>query len=76
MRSTARTIRWYLWLGSPPDFPDFAAWLVEQGIDSISLNPDTAIETSLRIAPAEDSFRTDPSSGNHAQQDRRDSKAI
>lgn len=38
---------------APSDFPDFAEWLVEQGIDSISLNPDTAIKTALRVASAE-----------------------
>jgi pyruvate,water dikinase len=38
---------------APSDFPDFAEWLVEQGIGSISLNPDTAIKTTLRIAAAE-----------------------
>ncbi|MEM0910922.1 MAG: phosphoenolpyruvate synthase [Pseudomonadota bacterium] len=34
----------------PSDHEDFAAWLVEQGIDSVSLNPDTVIETWLYIA--------------------------
>ncbi len=29
----------------PSDHPDFAHWLMEQGISSISLNPDTVIET-------------------------------
>jgi pyruvate,water dikinase len=38
---------------SPSDYPDFAAWLVERRIDSISLNPDTAIKTALVIAQAE-----------------------
>jgi pyruvate, water dikinase len=38
---------------APSDFPEFAEWLVGQGIDSISLNPDTAIKTALRIASAE-----------------------
>lgn len=38
---------------APSDFPEFAEWLVEQGIDSISLNPDTAIRTALRVAKAE-----------------------
>ncbi len=38
---------------APSDFPEFAAWLVAHGIDSISLNPDTAIKTTLRIASAE-----------------------
>jgi pyruvate,water dikinase len=38
---------------APSDFPDFARWLVEQGIDSISLNPDSAIKTAAVIAAAE-----------------------
>ncbi|WKZ11384.1 MAG: phosphoenolpyruvate synthase [Gammaproteobacteria bacterium] len=31
----------------PSDHPDFARWLVEHGIDSLSLNPDTVLETWL-----------------------------
>jgi len=31
----------------PSDHPDFAEWLMEKGIDSLSLNPDTVIETIL-----------------------------
>jgi pyruvate,water dikinase len=38
---------------APSDYPEFAAWLVEEGIDSISLNPDVAIPMALRIAAAE-----------------------
>jgi pyruvate, water dikinase len=38
---------------APSDYPEFATWLVQQGIDSISLNPDTAIKTTLVIAHAE-----------------------
>jgi pyruvate, water dikinase len=38
---------------APSDFPEFAEWLVGQGIDSISLNPDTAITTRLHVAAAE-----------------------
>jgi pyruvate,water dikinase len=38
---------------APYDYPDFAAWLVEQGIDSISLNPDAALGALMRIAAAE-----------------------
>ncbi len=38
---------------APSDFPEFARWLVEQGITSISLNPDTAIKTALVIADEE-----------------------
>jgi len=34
----------------PSDHPDLAAWLVEQGIESISLNPDTVVATWLRLA--------------------------
>lgn len=38
---------------APSDFPDFAEFLVEQGIDSISLNPDTVLKTRLFIAKKE-----------------------
>src|SRR5581483_4542676 len=38
---------------APSDFPEFAEWLVGFGIDSISLNPDTAIKTALSIARVE-----------------------
>ncbi|WP_395741728.1 phosphoenolpyruvate synthase [Prosthecobacter sp.] len=38
---------------APSDYPDFAQFLVEQGIDSISLNPDTVLKTSLAILEKE-----------------------
>ncbi len=38
---------------APSDFPEFAEFLVRQGIDSISLNPDTVIPTTFRIAKIE-----------------------
>ena len=38
---------------APSDFADFTEWLVEEGITSISLNPDVAIRTALVIAAAE-----------------------
>jgi pyruvate,water dikinase len=38
---------------APSDYPDFATWLVGEGIDSISLNPDVAIATAMRVAEAE-----------------------
>ena len=38
---------------APSDFPEFAEFLVECGIDSISLNPDTVIKTRIKIAEAE-----------------------
>ncbi|WP_396667697.1 phosphoenolpyruvate synthase [Microbacterium sp. R86528] len=34
----------------PSDHPDLAEWLVDQGIESMSLNPDTVVETWLRLA--------------------------
>jgi pyruvate,water dikinase len=34
----------------PSDHPDLAQWLVEQGIESISLNPDTVVETWVALA--------------------------
>jgi pyruvate,water dikinase len=34
----------------PSDHPDLARWLVDQGIDSISLNPDTVVATWLFLA--------------------------
>ena len=38
---------------APSDYPDFAAFLVELGIDSISLNPDAVLKTTLRILEME-----------------------
>jgi pyruvate,water dikinase len=34
----------------PSDHPDFAKWLVEQGITSMSLNPDSVVETWRTLA--------------------------
>jgi pyruvate,water dikinase len=34
----------------PSDHPDLADWLLEQGIESMSLNPDTVVDTWLRLA--------------------------
>jgi len=41
----------------PSDFPDFAEFLVEEGIDSLSLNPDTVITTTLAITKKEKQIR-------------------
>lgn len=38
---------------APSDYPEFAAFLVRKGIDSISLNPDTLVKVIPRIAEAE-----------------------
>jgi len=34
----------------PSDYPDLAKWLMEEGIESLSLNPDTVVETWLHLA--------------------------
>lgn len=38
---------------APSDYPDFAGFLVEQGIDSISLNPDSVVRTTVAILEKE-----------------------
>jgi pyruvate,water dikinase len=38
---------------APSDYPEFARFLVEQGIDSISLNPDSVLKTLIDIAATE-----------------------
>ena len=38
----------------PSDHPDLAEWLVEQGIESVSLNPDTVVDTWLRLSRSAD----------------------
>ncbi|HHJ63968.1 MAG TPA: phosphoenolpyruvate synthase, partial [Aquifex aeolicus] len=38
---------------APSDFPDFAQFLVELGIDSISLNPDSVLKTLLAVTEME-----------------------
>lgn len=34
----------------PSDHPDFAQWLMHEGIDSLSLNPDSVLDTCLFLA--------------------------
>jgi pyruvate,water dikinase len=38
---------------APSDYPEFAKFLVEQGIDSMSLNPDSVLKTILMVAEVE-----------------------
>ncbi len=38
---------------APSDYPEFAQFLVEQGIDSMSLNPDSVLKTMLMVAEVE-----------------------
>jgi pyruvate, water dikinase len=42
---------------APSDYPDFAAFLVEAGIDSISLNPDSVLLVKQRVAEVEGLLR-------------------
>ncbi|PLZ96770.1 phosphoenolpyruvate synthase, partial [Fischerella thermalis CCMEE 5328] len=44
---------------APSDYPEFAQFLVEQGIDSISLNPDSVLKTMLEVAKVEGLGRGD-----------------
>ncbi|MEX0704077.1 MAG: putative PEP-binding protein [Planctomycetales bacterium] len=39
---------------APSDYPEFAEFLVHEGIDSISLNPDSLLKTTLRILELEE----------------------
>lgn len=41
---------------APSDYPDMADFLVEVGIDSMSLNPDTVVRTTRRVLEAEQQF--------------------
>lgn len=45
---------------APSDFPEFAEFLVECGIDSISLNPDSVIKTRLLVAAKEKALGISP----------------
>lgn len=44
---------------APSDFPDFAEFLVECGIDSMSLTPDTIVKTRLLVAEKEKALQAD-----------------
>ncbi|MCF8119932.1 MAG: phosphoenolpyruvate synthase [Deltaproteobacteria bacterium] len=48
---------------APSDFPDFADFLVECGIDSMSLIPDTVIKTRLAVAEKEKELGIQPENG-------------
>ncbi|MCK5290349.1 MAG: phosphoenolpyruvate synthase, partial [Candidatus Aenigmarchaeota archaeon] len=43
---------------APSDYPDFAKFLVECGIDSISVNPDVALDTILLVAKMENKLKS------------------
>ncbi|MBN1848156.1 MAG: hypothetical protein JW932_06185 [Deltaproteobacteria bacterium] len=42
---------------APSDYPGFASFLVKEGIDSISLNPDSVIKVKEHVAATEDKMR-------------------
>ncbi|WP_455371101.1 putative PEP-binding protein, partial [Petrachloros mirabilis] len=39
---------------APSDYPEFARFLVEEGIDSLSLNPDAVVKTTMAVVERED----------------------
>jgi len=41
----------------PSDFPEFAQFLVKEGIDSVALNPDSVIKTTIKIVEAEEKLK-------------------
>jgi len=44
---------------TPDQYPDFAGFLVEAGIDSISLNPDSLVRVKQHVAQVEKNTRRD-----------------
>jgi pyruvate,water dikinase len=42
---------------APSDYPEFAEFLVREGIDSMSLNPDSVMKITLKVADVEDNLR-------------------
>ena len=50
---------------APSDYPEFARFLVEKGITSISLNPDTVLQTTHVILEAEQEAKPLPAAANH-----------
>jgi pyruvate,water dikinase len=49
----------YIWIcgQAPSDYPEFAKFLVECWIQSMSLNPDTVIKTTLEVAKIENKLK-------------------
>jgi pyruvate,water dikinase len=45
---------------APSDYPEFAAFLVREGIDSISLNPDSVMKITVRVLEMENELRGQP----------------
>jgi pyruvate,water dikinase len=53
---------------APSDYPDFARFLVAEGIDSISLNPDSVLKTMLAIVDLEETVRRNLPAGTQEPQ--------
>ena len=51
---------------APSDYPEFAQFLVEEGIDSISLNPDAVLKTTLAVVEMERKSRPAPRQPGYA----------
>jgi phosphoenolpyruvate-protein kinase (PTS system EI component) len=60
----------------PSDYPEFAAFLVETGIDSISLNPDSVMTVKRHVALAERSHRVPAWSWDSLQCSRADAERV
>jgi hypothetical protein len=54
---------------APSDYPDFAPFLVTNGIDSISLNPDSLLKTIVAIVQAEKASGFGATGGHHDTSD-------
>ena len=50
---------------APSDYPEFAQFLVKEGIDSISLNPDSVMKTTLKVIEMENKIRKRSKSKKH-----------
>jgi len=61
---------------APSDYPEFAAFLVECGIDSISLNPDTVLKTTLKIVEMESEIGRSQARGSAETEQQRVARAV
>ncbi|MEL6222173.1 MAG: phosphoenolpyruvate synthase [Cyanobacteria bacterium J06627_8] len=52
---------------APSDYPEFAQFLVEEGIDSMSLNPDSVLKTMLAVAEIEHKLLETPGGFRHVE---------
>lgn len=52
---------------APSDYPEFARFLVGQGIDSVSLNPDAVLRTTLDIAALEEELNPESTPGERVE---------